>query len=59
LAKRAIIGTRTVVIDGETVVEVLDAVATTLDVTSTITKTNVVTETEASFIRKLFIRFLY
>ena len=51
MAKRAIVATQTVVADGVTYVQVVDDEATTEAIT-TVTKTNVVTETDATYICK-------
>jgi ribosomal protein RSM22 (predicted rRNA methylase) len=57
LAKRAIIGTKTIIDHDHTIVKVIDAVDTTVDTTTTVARTRTVTETDASFVGKLFVKF--
>lgn len=52
LAKRAIIATQTVVVDGTTEVQVIDAVEATVNAITTVVKTETVTETDATYICK-------
>lgn len=52
LAKRAIVATQTIVVDGRTQVAVIDAVEATTTDLSIVTETTTTTETDASFICK-------
>ncbi|KAG1079260.1 hypothetical protein G6F42_023858 [Rhizopus arrhizus] len=55
LAKRAIIATQTVVVDGTTEVQVIDAVEATVNAITTVVKTETVTETDATYICNLLL----
>ena len=52
LAKRAIVATQTLVVGGQTQVQVVDAVEATVNAVTTVVKTVTATETDATYICK-------